>query len=47
MAEVPVFVAAFIGAMLVYFFSSLASARAHRPVDHRRGPPQFREMPGS
>jgi K(+)-stimulated pyrophosphate-energized sodium pump len=48
MAEVPVFVAAFIGAMLVYFFSSLAIRAVGTTaqsiiVEVRR---QFREMPG-
>ncbi|HVQ22953.1 MAG TPA: sodium/proton-translocating pyrophosphatase, partial [Candidatus Saccharimonadia bacterium] len=48
LAEVPVFVAAFIGAMLVYFFSSLAIRAVGTTaqaiiVEVRR---QFREMPG-
>jgi K(+)-stimulated pyrophosphate-energized sodium pump len=48
LAEVPVFVAAFIGAMLAYFFSSLAIRAVGKTaqsiiVEVRR---QFREMPG-
>ena len=48
LADVPVFVAAFIGAMLVYFFSSLAIRAVGTTaqaiiVEVRR---QFREMPG-
>jgi K(+)-stimulated pyrophosphate-energized sodium pump len=48
LAEVPVFVAAFIGAMLAFFFSSLAIRAVGKAagaiiVEVRR---QFREMPG-